>query len=180
MADRPEIDEKMDAMRFEDDDEPRTPVSKKRKVGQTDDEDSPGKRVRFWSTSPPHRVRVPTQASSREEREIVLMVSKGRLWIDEESMSWIVLWVKDEIDSGGIDPVERDEKEPPKIRWDFSADCWVARCTREGGADDKPIERRGYVTRRMSTPGDPCHGLSKDSAKKIVYDELVRWLNNEA
>ena len=177
LVDRPEMDAKMDAMRFQQDGEPRTPASKKRKVGGIDNEDSPCKRLRFWNDCPPCPVRVPQRASSHEERDIVLMVSKGRLWIDEDNMPWIVLWVKDEIQSGGIDPVEHEEKDPPKIRWDFSNDCWVARRTRDGGAEDEPIERRGYVARRMATPGDPCYGESKVSAKNIVYAELLDWMN---
>ena len=85
---------------------------------------------------------------------------------------------ENEIETGSIDPVETPEKVPPKIRWDFSNDCWVARRTRDGGAEDEPIERRGYVARRMATPGDPCYGESKVSAKNIVYAELLSWMNN--
>ena len=175
---QPEMDKKMTAMRFDEDGEPRTPACKKHRGRQLDVEESPPRRLRFWKTSPPHRVRVPQRASSHEEREIVLMASKGRLWIDEDIMPWIVSSVKDDIESGGIDPVEREEKDPPEIRWDFSNECWVARRTRDGGAEDEAIERRGYVARRMNTPGDPCYGLSREAAKKCVHAELVDWLKN--
>ena len=84
--------------------------------------------------------------------------------------------VKEELASGSIDPVEHDVVRPTGIHWDFKDDCWVAQCTREGGVEEKKI-RCGPVMKRLRTPGDPCFGLSREDAKKVVLQGLSEWLS---
>ena len=170
-------DSKMATMRF-DDEEEVSPVRKNKRSRELDEEDSPNsRRARYFMPTPHKLVRVPEGASSKEERDVWLMSRKGRLWIDEDNLAWIVSWVKDDLESGGIDPIEHDDDKPgSEIWWNFQEDCWVAQRTRDSGVDGQPIQRRGHVERRSKTRGDPCFGLSKEAAKKVVFDELSEWL----
>lgn len=168
-------DSKMAAMRF-DDDEEESPMKKNRKRGLETDEDQPGRRARNATATPPIQVRVPEEASSKEERDVWLMARRNRLWIDEDNLAWIAPWVKAELKSGGIAPIEEETAERQDVWWDFHDDCWVAQRTHECGADGQHVQRRGYVMRRLGVRGDPCFGLSKDAAKKIVFDELSEWV----
>ena len=176
-AQQPAIDNKMATMRF-DDEEEVSPVKKNSKRSrELDEEDSPdGRRARYFVSTPHMQVKVPEEASSKEERDVWLMSRKGRLWIDEDNLAWIVSWVKADLECGGVDPVEHDVKTDSGIWWNFQEDCWVAQRTRDGGVDGQPIQRRGHVERRSKTRGDCCFGLSKEAAKKVVFDELSGWL----
>ena len=91
-------DSKMSAMRFDDDeDEEESPVKKNRKRSREPDGEQTGRRARYFMDAPPTQVRVLEEASSKEEREVWLVARKGRLWIDEDNLVWIVLWVKAEL-----------------------------------------------------------------------------------
>ena len=108
---------------------------------------------------------------------LLVMTNKKRRWIDEESIAWIITWVKAEVDSGGVDPVEHDGDPLTGIWWDFRDDSWVAQRTSED--DEKKVARRGPVVKRVRTPGDPCFGLPKEDAKKVVHKELSDWPNEQ-
>ena len=69
-AQQPAIDNKMATMRF-DDEEEVSPVKKHSKRSrELDEKDSPdGRRARYFASTPHMQVKVPEEASSKEERE---------------------------------------------------------------------------------------------------------------
>ena len=174
------VDPKMALMRFDDDVEVpkiRRIRGRKREVEEITGEvcsSVTSRRVRCGESISPAKVRMPQHASSKEERDVWVMVQKNRLWMDEDSTAWFVLWVKGEVDSGGVDPVEHDD-EPTAGIWDFRDDSWVAQHV--GEVDGKTTSRRGPIMKRMRTAGDPCFGLTKEDAKTVVFKELHAWLN---
>ena len=166
-------DSKMAAMSFDDEEgEQESPVSKNRKRSREGVNIEKYQRGRYFKDSPPTHVRVLEEASSKEERDVCLMVRQSRLWIDEDNLAWIALRVKADLNSGGIAPIEEDVVKDSNIWWDFQDDCWIA----QRGSDGQHEQTRGYVQARMRVRGDPCFGLAKNAAKRIIFDELSEWV----
>ena len=58
------------------------------------------------------------------------------------------------------------------IFWDFRDSAWIVRVRTPGG---EHITKCTHIHRRMRTPGDRLHGMSRSEAKAAAHEELCSW-----
>ena len=105
--------------------------------------------------------------------------NKTKLYIQVDALSWLVNYVKAEMDSGGVSPVIGEDlgeaAELGKVYWDFRDNAWVARVR---SAEGVVVRARRNVLNRTKVGRDLAH-LSFEDAKQTVYAELVAFAAGE-
>ena len=178
-SEEPNADGKMAALAFDDDDETlETP--KKRKRGKQESTETPA----VAGAAICKRIQVPQAWRDKSKSAIYAAIDcKRRLWLDIESLPWLIQYVKEEKESGGVAPVEEKDirgggeqadseasagAETFRIYWNFRDDGWVARARTVSGSW---LQASRGVKRRQKTDG-----VDFQTAKKIVYEEMEAWV----
>ena len=93
-----------------------------------------------------------------------------RLWLHVDSLSWLVEYIRQEKELGGVDPVAEDTDEPqvPRIYWNFRDSNWIARA--------QAIDGTWLQTSRGVKRKQRAEQLDFVETKKAVYSELEEWM----
>ena len=166
-------DDKMASLAFDDegDEESNAPLqTSHRRRGKKKHDTSLAKEVAVCQL-----VRVPQSASSRDMKIPIYTAldERRRLWIHVHALQWLIQFIRDEKDSGGVAPVEdasavAEEQDKPRIYWNFRDDNWTARAQAKDGTW---LRLSRGVKRRFK---DDIHEFQH--AKQTVYKELKNWV----
>ena len=102
-----------------------------------------------------------------------------KLYIALQSLPWLIQYIAEEKASGGVAPVALrgdDHNEKSGVHWNARDNVWQARFRRDDGSWSTKTKS---VHARMKCESDPLFGVDYEVAKKVVYDELDKWLNTQ-
>ena len=120
-------------------------------------------------------VQVPESATARGKNISVFAAldERRRLWLHVDSLRWLIQYIRDEKENGGVAPVEEApavaEEPEPRIYWNFRDDSWTARAQ----AKDGKWVRTSRGVKRRRKDGIEDFQL----AKQRVYEELEKWVD---
>ena len=179
-------DPRLAALQYDEDAEEeqmvRTPVCKSKRKAKPAEEGhgvaSPEKTVRAAATPVPVVVRMkPTASAGAEGLQDVSLVVRGQsLLLGVSCVPWLIKYLAQELEDGGV-AVEEEasaaaDVSAGTIYWDFRDSAWVAKVKTPGG---ECLSKRVSMYRRMRTPGDRLHGLSRSDAKAAALEEIRSW-----
>jgi hypothetical protein len=112
----------------------------------------------------------PAVAGSGLERRFFFAVDGVKLYIEVSALTWLVSFVRAELDSGGVRPIAVAGDGSPKscISWDFRDECWVFR-PRAGGSKT----RRSKPVRSLMVAGKPYAHLTFEDARQAARAEFA-------
>ena len=93
---------------------------------------------------------------------------RHRLWLHVNSLDWLIQYIQDEKESGGVVPVEEKDQAKPAIYWNFRDDSWYARAQTMTG---KWLQISRGIKRRMKESNSDW-----ENAKQAVFEEMERWV----
>ena len=160
-------DSKMAALAFDDDSK------------MIDARARPKKSAKVTAVSAPiiENVAVKDCPSAVAENRRVIAVLRGRqLYLQVDGVSWLANYLREELSTGGVDPVRDEEpRSGPSIFGDWRDELWVFRKQETDGA---PRRRSSKPVRsRIAKSGDLNH-LDFEAAKQYVYDEFEQQLRS--
>ena len=115
-------------------------------------------------------VRERPDPGSRRVHVHVALDKQRRLWVHVDDLPWLVNYIREEKESGGLDPVDEAQPEhtAPRIYWNFRDCNWIARAQAVNGQWLQTT--RGVKGKQKRT------GLDFPEAKQAAYFELEEWL----
>jgi hypothetical protein len=113
---------------------------------------------------------LPAVAGSGLERRFFVAVDGVKLYIKVSALTWLVSFVRAELDSGGVRPIAVAVDDSPKsgISWDFRDECWVFR-SRAGGNKT----RRSKPVRSLMAAGKPYAHLKFEDAREAARADFA-------
>ena len=120
------------------------------------------------------RVQVPAALHSKSTTTIpAVLDGRRRLWVGVEFLPWLLQYLSDEKESGGVAPVEDAPDsskvlERTRIYWNFRDDRWEARAQDPTG---NCVRTSRGVRQHQKT-----HGVDFQTAKKQAREELDAWV----
>ncbi len=107
-----------------------------------------------------------------DSRHVVVAVLKKTLYVQIEALSWLANYLREELQTGGVPPVEHNlgaAVAASGVYWDFRDEAWVTRPQKSGDRSRRSMS----VRRRMEKD---LKDMDFATAKQIVYDEFTRQL----
>jgi hypothetical protein len=169
--------DKLDALAF--DDEPVSQRARKKSIHWVRQQSS---KVAAIDAPRVAEISVRDCPSAVAEGRRLLAVQHGKdLYLELDGISWLANYIREELPTGGVQPVQDDGPAVagPRIHWDWRDEVWVFRPQR-GEEEETPrkVQRRPVRTRMM--PGGDLHHLDFEAAKRVVYNELVELTSSDA
>jgi len=99
--------------------------------------------------------------------------SRRRIWLHVDALAWLIQYIRDEKESGGVAAVEdtrqeSEEEETSRIYWNFRDGNWIARAR---AVDGSWLQASRGIKRRQK-----ADALGFEAAKEAVYHELEEWV----
>ena len=114
-------------------------------------------------------VEVPASPSVVTDKRKVIVVMRGKkMFIEVDALSWLVNFVREEVDNGGVKPIASDPAPKPSILWDWRDEAWFLKSTADGGGRTRSSMS---IRRRLATD---LSRLTFQEARQYVYDEFAR------
>ena len=122
-------------------------------------------------------VRTQPGRSSKKISVFAALDELRRLWLDVDSVEWLIQYVQAEKANGGVMPVEEDPEDSStvaeadqcaRIYWNFRDDNWIARAK---GVDGTWLQTSRGIKRRQK-----AESLGFEAAKQAVYEEMEQWV----
>lgn len=112
----------------------------------------------------------PAVAGSGLERRFFVAVDGVKLYIEVSALTWLVTFVRAELESGGVRPIAVASDGSPKsgISWDFRDECWVFR-SRAGGSKT----RSSKPVRSLMVAGKPYAHLTFEEARQAARADFA-------
>ena len=123
-------------------------------------------------TTPNRRVgRSRLRSACDGEGPFLVGVEGKKLFIEIGALNLLLRRIRDELTSGGVDPVLQVDSSPekPTISWDFRDEAWVFKPRQRDGRNS----RQSVSVRRRMAAGKDLEGLTFEAARKTVYAEFV-------
>ena len=111
-----------------------------------------------------------------ESVDVSVVLRRKKLFLSVAALPWLLGYLQAELEDGVViaEDVQEEEKEAEhKVWWDFRDSTWVARRRLPSG---ECVWKRGPITARMRDAEDVLYGMSREDAKRAVYEELRAWL----
>ena len=99
---------------------------------------------------------------------------RRRLWLHVDAVTWLIQYIRDEKESGGLAPVEdvssavSETKPSSRIYWNFRDDNWTARAK---ASDGSWLQISRGVKRRQKQDH-----LDFQTAKQAVFNSMEAWV----
>ena len=117
-------------------------------------------------------IQVPEQMSSLGQKISVYAAldERRRLWLHVDSLPWLLRYVKEEKDCGGVPPVASPPALPEESRiyWNFRDDSWIARARNLNG---NWLRTSRYIKRRQKV-----EGVSFQALKEAAFHDMEAWV----
>ena len=99
--------------------------------------------------------------------------ARRRLCLHVDALPWLIQYIRDEKESGGVAAVEdtreeAEEEETSRIYWNFRDGNWIARAR---AVDGSRLQASRGIKRRQK-----ADALGFEAAKEAVYHELEEWV----
>ena len=162
------VDEKMDALAFDDEDfeDKKAKHSSHKCKGKQKNSSAMAENLKAkW-------IDVPNMPGNRQVKNQVAVAVDGkkRLWLDVDSVNWLVAYIAEEKENGSVEPIVEPIAESPNksaVRWNFRDECWAARAKTPTG---QVLTNTASIKRQAKNDG-----AARGTAKQRAYEEMMEW-----
>ena len=169
-------DKKMASLAFDDEDSEAVETPRKAKAPSRERKKKPSVSVKSESAAGEICKRLRMPSSPRPDAQLVTVAvaldKQRRLWAHVDALPWLIEYIREEKELGGVEPVESssvEESQSPSIYWNFRDSNWNAKAKAPDGTwfqTNRGIKRRQREDK-----------ISFQDAKAAAYAELEVWVD---